>query len=146
MLGTQATSLVNNLVKQANTKGIPVNVGDTVYLNVLLGGNMLKPSVKTDLKEAAGKAADNLKDQATAMVKNKVDSAKQTVKDSLTQVKNQAVSAAKDELKKQLLGGKDSSGTGGGLQGAGKAAEKTLNNTLKGLIKRKNTAADSTKN
>lgn len=144
LLGTQATSLVNNLVKQANNKGIPVNVGDTVYLNVLLGGNIMKPSVKTDLKEAAGKAADNLKDQATAMVKAKVDSAKQTVKDSLNQVKNQAVSAAKDELKKQLLGGKDSTGSGG-LQGAGKAAEKTLNNTLKGLIKRKNTAADSTK-
>ncbi|MGE7774468.1 AsmA family protein [Chitinophaga sp. NPDC101104] len=145
LLGSQATGLVNNLVKQASSKGINVNVGDTVYLNVLLGGNIMKPSVKTDLKEAAGKAADNLKDQATAMVKNKVDSAKQTLKDSLTHVKNEAVNAAKDELKKQLLGGKDSTGSGGGLQGAGKAAEKTLNNTLKGLIKRKNTAPDSTK-
>lgn len=144
LLGQQGNGLVNNLVKQANNKGIPVNVGDTVYLNVLLGGNLLKPSVKTDLKEAAGKAADNLKDQATAMVKNKVDSVQQTVKDSLKHVKNEAVNAAKDELKKQLLGGKDSTNAGG-LQGAGKAAEKTLNNTLKGLIKRKNTAADSTK-
>lgn len=146
LLGQQGNSLVNNLVKQANNKGIPVNVSDTVYLNVLLGGNIMKPSVKTDLKEAAGKAAENLKDQATAMVKSKVDSAQKTIKDSLNHVKNEAVNAAKDELKKQLLGGKDSTGSGGGLQGAGKAAEKTLNNTLKGLIKRKNTAADSTKN
>ncbi|WP_341837635.1 AsmA-like C-terminal region-containing protein [Chitinophaga pollutisoli] len=146
LLGQQGNSLVNNLVKQANNKGIPVNVSDTVYLNVLLGGNIMKPSVKTDLKEAAGKAAENLKDQATAMVKSKADSAQKTIKDSLNHVKNEAVNAAKDELKKQLLGGKDSTGSGGGLQGAGKAAEKTLNNTLKGLIKRKNTAADSTKN
>lgn len=146
LLGQQGNSLVNNLVKQANNKGIPVNVSDTVYLNVLLGGNIMKPSVKTDLKEAAGKAADNLKDQATAMIKSKADSAQKTIRDSLNHVKNEAVNAAKDELKKQLIGGKDSTGSGGGLQGAGKAAEKTLNNTLKGLIKRKNTAADSTKN
>lgn len=145
LIGQKGTALVNNLVSQANNKGIPVQLGDTVYLNVLLGGNIMKPSVKTDLKEAAGKAADNLKDQATAMIKNKVDSAKQTVKDSLSQVKNQAVSAVKDELKNTLLGNKDSTGSGG-LKDAGKAAEKTLNNTLKGLLnKRKNTAADSTK-
>lgn len=147
LLGQQGNGLVNNLVKQANNKGIPVNVGDTVYLNVLLGGNIMKPSVKTDLKEAAGKAAENLKDQATAMVKNKIDTVQQTLKDSLKHVKNEAVNAAKDELKKQLLGGKDTTGNSGGIQGAGKAAEKTLNNTLKGLLnKRKNTAADSTKN
>ncbi|RPD42380.1 AsmA-like C-terminal region-containing protein [Chitinophaga barathri] len=145
LLGQKGNALVNNLVSQATSKGIPVQVSDTVYLNVLLGGNIMKPSVKTDLKEAAGKAAENLKDQATAMVKNKVDTVKQTVKDSLAQVKNQAVTAVKDELKNKLLGGKDSTGSGG-IKDAGKAAEKTLNNTLKGLLnKRKNTAADSTK-
>ncbi|MGN6508862.1 MAG: AsmA family protein [Chitinophaga sp.] len=145
LLGQKGNALVNNLVSQATSKGIPVEVSDTVYLNVLLGGNIMKPSVKTDLKEVAGKAAENLKDQATAMIKNKVDSAKQTVKDSLSQVKNQAVSAVKEELKNKLLGGKDSTNTGS-LKDAGKAAEKTLNNTLKGLLnRRKNTAADSTK-
>lgn len=145
LLGQKGNALVNNLVSQATSKGIPVQLSDTVYLNVLLGGNIMKPSVKTDLKEAAGKAAENLKDQATAMIKNKVDSAKQTVKDSLAQVKNQAVSAVKDELKNKLLGGKDSTGSGN-IKDAGKAAEKTLNNTLKGLLnKRKNTAADTTK-
>ncbi|WP_346319865.1 AsmA-like C-terminal region-containing protein [Chitinophaga sp. YIM B06452] len=145
LLGQKGNALVNNLVSQATSKGIPVQVSDTVYLNVLLGGNIMKPSVKTDLKEAAGKAAENLKDQATAMIKNKVDTVKQTVKDSLTQVKNQAVSAVKDELKNKLLGTKDSTGSGN-IKDAGKAAEKTLNNTLKGLLnKRKNTAADTTK-
>ena len=145
LLGQKGNALVNNLVSQATSKGIPVQLSDTVYLNVLLGGNIMKPSVKTDLKEAAGKAAENLKDQATAMIKNKVGTVKQTVKDSLAQVKNQAVSAVKDELKNKLLGGKDSTGSGN-IKDAGKAAEKTLNNTLKGLLnKRKNTAADTTK-
>ena len=145
LMGKQGNTLVNNLVTQANNKGIPVSVGDSVYLNVLMGGNIAKPSLKTDLKEVAGDAVKNLKNQATALVQSKIDSAKNTIKDSLQSVKNEAVSAAKDELKKQLLGGKDSTNSGKPLQNAGKAAEKTLNNTLKGLLNRKNNAKDTTK-
>lgn len=145
LMGKQGNTLVNNLVTQANSKGIPVSVGDSVYLNVLMGGNITKPSLKTDLKEVAGDALNNLKEQAATLVKNKIDSAKNTLKDSLQQVKNDALSAAKDELKKQLLGGKDSTDSGKPLQNAGKAAEKTLNNTLKGLLNRKNNAKDTTK-
>lgn len=145
LMGKQGNTLVNNLVTQANSKGIPVSVGDSVYLNVLMGGNITKPSLKTDLKEVAGDALNNLKEQAATLVKNKIDSAKNTLKDSLQQVKNDALSAAKDELKKQLLGGKDSTDSGKPLQNAGKAAEKTLNNTLKGLLNRKNNTKDTTK-
>src|SRR5690606_6373229 len=72
LMGNQGNTLVNNLVKQANDKGIPVNVGDSVYLNVLMGGNIAKPSLKTDLKEMAGDALNNLKNQATALVQNKI--------------------------------------------------------------------------
>lgn len=145
LLGQQGNSLVNNLVTQANSKGIPVTVSDTVYLNVLMGGSLTKPSLKTDLKEVAGNAVNNLKDQATALVKNKIDTIQTTVKDSFNAVKKEALSAAKDELKKQLLGNKDSAQSGKSLQDAGKAAEKTLNNTLKGLLNRKKAPADSTK-
>lgn len=145
LLGQQGNSLVNNLVTQANSKGIPVTISDTVYLNVLMGGSLTKPALKTDLKEVASKAANNLKDQATALVKNKIDTIQTTVKDSFNAVKKEALSAAKDELKKQLLGNKDSAQSGKSLQDAGKAAEKTLNNTLKGLLNRKKAPADSTK-
>lgn len=144
LLGQKGNALVNTLVSEAGKKGVPVQVGDSVHLNVLLGGSITKPTVKTDLKETAGKAVDNLKDQATALVKQKVDSAKTVLKDSLNAVKQEAAAAVKDELKKQLLGGgkTDSTKT---LKDAGKAAEKTLNNTLKGLINRKKAPADSTK-
>lgn len=145
LLGQQGNTLVNNLVTQANNKGIPVTVSDTVYLNVLMSGSLLKPALKTDLKEVAGNAVNNLKDQATALVKNKLDTIQNTVKDSFQAVKKEAVSAVKDELKKQLLGNKDSTQSGKPLQDAGKAAEKTLNNTLKGLLNRKKAPADSTK-
>ncbi|QEH41094.1 AsmA-like C-terminal region-containing protein [Chitinophaga sp. XS-30] len=145
LMGSQGNALVNNLVTQAGNKGIPVNIGDSVHLNVLMGGSIAKPSLKTDLKEAAGDAVNNLKMQAATLVKNQIDSAKNTVKDSLAQVKNQVLSSAKEELKNKLLGGDDSTRSGKPLQDAGKAAEKTLNNTLKGLLNRKNNTKDTTK-
>lgn len=145
LMGSQGNALVNNLVTQANNKGIPVNIGDSVHLNVLMGGSIAKPSLKTDLKEAAGDAVNNLKMQAATLVKNQIDSVKNTVKDSLAQVKNQVLSSAKEELKNKLLGGDDSTKSGKPLEDAGKAAEKTLNNTLKGLLNRKNNTKDTTK-
>jgi|GEM_PF-6843828 len=140
VMGTQANSLINNLVTQATNKGIPVNVSDSVHLQVLLGGNIMKPTYKTDLQETASRAGAELKDQATALVKNKVDSAKSTVKDSLNQVKQHVTSSLKEELAKKLSGQKDTATTAGQekpAQNVGKQAEQTLKNTVNGLFKKK---------
>jgi hypothetical protein len=137
VMGQQANSLINNLVTQASNKGIPVNVSDSVHLQVLLGGNIMKPTYKTDLQETASRAGNELKDQATALVKNKVDTVKNTVKDSLTQVKNNVTNAMKDQLSKQLSGQKDTGTAGKPAQDAGKQAGQTLKNTLNGLLKKK---------
>ncbi len=40
-LGTQGNNLINNLATQASNKGIPVNLGETVNLNVKMGGQYL---------------------------------------------------------------------------------------------------------
>lgn len=140
MMGSQANSLINNLVTKAADKGIPVNVSDSVHLQVLLGGNIMKPTYKTDLQETASRAGAELKDQAAALVKNKVDSAKNTVKDSLNQVKQNVANSLKDQLAKKLSGQKDTATTAGQekpAQNAGKQAEQTLKNTLNGIFKKK---------
>ncbi|WP_295122258.1 AsmA-like C-terminal region-containing protein [uncultured Chitinophaga sp.] len=146
VIGAKGTSLIDNLVLQANNKGIPVKLSDSVHLQVAMGGSIMKPSLKTDLQESVSGVATNLKNQATALVKAKVDSAKAVVKDSLTSVKNQAITAVKDEVKNQLLGKKDSTATGGNLQNAGKAAGSSIKGALNGLIKKKPAPADSAKN
>jgi hypothetical protein len=140
VMGSQANSLINNLVTQATNKGIPVNVSDSVHLQVLLGGNIMKPTYKTDLQETASRAGAELKDQAAALVKNKVDSAKNTVKDSLNQVKQNVTNSLKDQLAKKLSGQKDTTATAGQekpAQSTGKQAEQTLKNTLNGIFKKK---------
>ncbi|MFB6454471.1 AsmA-like C-terminal region-containing protein [Chitinophaga sp. Hz27] len=145
LMGNAGNQLVNNLAAQAQNKGIPVNLGDSVHLSIAMGGNIMKPSLKTDLRESA----NSLKAQASELVKNKVDTIKNTVRDTVNQLKNQAVAAAKNELKNQLLGHKDSTGStpNNGVQNLGKQAGESAKNVLNGLFgKKKQAAADSTKN
>lgn len=109
LMGTQGNQLINNLASQASSKGVPVNIGETVNLNLNLGGFIKKPTVKTDLKQGAASLTDQLKQQATDFAKAKIDSTKKAVtnavKDTVKAIKNQMISNAKDELTKKLLGG-----------------------------------------
>ncbi|PSL46801.1 AsmA-like protein [Chitinophaga niastensis] len=144
LMGSAGNNLINGLASQAQSKGIPVNLGDSVHLQVLMAGNILKPSLKTDLRESA----NSLKAQATELVKNKIDTVKNTVKDSVNQIKNNAVNSLKNELKNQLSGKKDSAQTGGGkpLENLGKQAGESAKNTLNSLFgKKKSNNADTTK-
>ena len=109
-LGNQGNALINSMATQAASKGIPVSLGEVVDLSVRMGGSITNPVLKTDLKQAAGDASKELKQQAVNFVQQKTDSARQVVKDSLTVVKKQVVGDVKDELAKQLLGTKDSTG------------------------------------
>lgn len=135
-LGTQGNNLVNNLATQASNKGIPVTLGETVNLNVKMGGSLTNPSVKTDLKEVAGDAVADLKQQATDFAQAKADSAKQRIKDSVHAVKNQVVNDFKEDLKNKIFN-KDSVQKSGGVDSTKKKAEQTIKNTFNDLFKKK---------
>jgi hypothetical protein len=143
-LGTQGNNLINNLATQASSKGIPVNLGETVNLNVKLVGSISNPTVKTDLKEVAGDAVADLKQQAVDFAQAKADSAKQKVKDSLSSVKTQVVKDLKEELKNKIFN-KDTAQQTGGMDTTKKKAEQTIKNTINDLFKKKKkTGTDTT--
>lgn len=112
LMGTQGNQLVNNLVSQINSKGVPIKVGDIINLKLNVGGFFSRPTIKTDLKQGAGNLAEDLKQQATAFAKAKIDSIKQSVtsavKDTIASVKKQVIASAKEELLKQISGNKNS--------------------------------------
>ncbi len=140
VIGKQGDALITSLASKASSKGIPVNVSDSVHLNVLLGGNIMKPTYKTDLQETASGTLNNLKDQASTLVKNKVDTVKTALKDTLTSVKNNAIAGVKNEITKQLTGKKDTTGTKSApLQDAGKQAGQAVKNTIGNLFNKKKT-------
>lgn len=137
-IGKQGDALVNSLVTQASNKGIPVNVSDSIHLNVLLGGSIAKPSYKTDLQEVASGTINSLKDQAGTLVKNKVDTVKTALKDTLQSVKQKAVAGVKEELTKKLTGQKDTAGTKSQpLQNVGKEAGNAVKSTIGNIFKKK---------
>jgi len=108
LMGEQGNQLVNNLVAQANKKGIPAKLNEVVDLNVKVGGTIIKPTFHTDLKQAGADLAADLKQQALNFAQQKVDSTKTdvktAVKDTLQAAKKQLVQAAGNELKNKLFG------------------------------------------
>lgn len=104
MMGASGNDLVNGLVSKANSKGIPVKLGETVNLSIKLTGKMSDPNIGIDLKEMAGSVIDSLQEQVKDFAQAKLDSAKQKVKDSLSAVKDKLEEKLKDKLKDKLFG------------------------------------------
>jgi len=143
-LGTNGNALINNLTAQANNKGIPVSLSEMVDLNVKMGGTIGNPTIKTDLKQAAGDVTKELKQQATAFVQQKMDDTKQSIKDTAIVIKNQVIADVKGELVRQLSNDtKDSSGQSS-LSDTKQKAVETVKNTFGNLLRKKK-IADSTK-
>ncbi len=84
--GTQANSVVNGLLAQANSKGANFSVGDVVKVDVKIGGTMTEPKIITGLNGAASNVVSDLKDKA---------------KDELDKKKKEAEDKAKAELDKK---------------------------------------------
>ena len=110
LMGEKGNQLVNNLVSQVNSKGVPIKVSDIINLNIRLGGFIKNPTIKTDLKQGAESIAEQLKTQVIDFAKATFDSTKKAatnaVKDTIASVKKQAIEAAKDALIKQMAGSK----------------------------------------
>ncbi len=141
MMGEKGNAYINTLVTQVNNKGVPVKVGDIVPIQIKMGGSIKNPIIKTDLKQTASNLADDLKKQATDYAKAKVDSTKaavtKAVKDSAESAKKQVAKIAEDELRKKLLGSKDTTTTGKDTTTAKKKLEETGKGLIKDIFKRK---------
>jgi hypothetical protein len=64
--GSSANSALDNLLKQANSKGVNVSVGETIPVAIKIGGTVTSPTVSTDFNHAGAKMMDDLKAQASA--------------------------------------------------------------------------------
>jgi hypothetical protein len=79
-----------------------------------------------------------MKQQAVNLVKAQVDSAKQQLRDTAKAMGSQALKDAGNELKNQVLGKKDSTGTKpAGLDNTKKKAEEAGKGLLNGLLNKK---------
>ena len=139
-LGTDGNNLVNGLVTQATSKGIPVKLSDMVDLSVKVGGSITNPSLKIDLQKVVGDATDQLKEQAKDFAQQKIDSAKVRAKDTVSVF----VGKAKDKLLEQVFGS-DTTRTNNPADTSKKKKDSTLNKLKNLFTKPKKPAADTVK-
>lgn len=103
-LPSAATSVIKGLVSQANSKGANLSLGDKVNVNVMMGGTVEHPEIKTGLKEASGKIGDQLKDKAKEELDKKKKELEDKAKSEADRLKKEAEDKAKseaDRLKKE---------------------------------------------
>lgn len=98
--GGQANSMLDGLVSQANQKGADVNLGETVKLDVLIGGTVTNPTIKTGLKDIAGGIADDLKKRAEEELQRQKEEAEKRAREEAEKLKQQAQQKA-DSLKNE---------------------------------------------
>ncbi|NVO01598.1 MAG: membrane assembly protein AsmA [Bacteroidetes bacterium] len=96
--GSQANSVLNNLVSQANSKGANAKLGDMVKVDILLGGTIKKPTVKIGLKGSMNEAIDDLKNKAKEEIDKKKEEIKTEIKEQVQNVKEDLSAKAKKIL------------------------------------------------
>ena len=107
LMGTQGNQFVDNLLKSVNAKGIPLKLGETVNLKMAMGGTIKNPTLKVDLKQSGEKLADQMQQQVKDFAQAKIDSAKKAAQDTIISLRRQLEMAAREELRKRVLGSKD---------------------------------------
>jgi len=144
-LGSEGNNLVNGLMAQAATKGIPVKLSDMVDLSVKMGGSITDPSIRIDLQKVVGDAKDELKEQAKDFAQQKIDSARARAKDSLVVAKDKIKEAAKEKLLQQVFG-KDTTKITNPADSSKKKNDAAIKDKVRNIfIKPKKPAADTTK-
>lgn len=98
--GGQANAVLDNLVSQANAKGASVNIGEKINVNVLIGGTVTNPTVKTGLKDAANDVMDDLKKRAEEELQKQKEELERKAHEEADKLKNQAEQKAKEEADK----------------------------------------------
>ncbi|MCD4746816.1 MAG: hypothetical protein K8R58_11010 [Bacteroidales bacterium] len=97
--GKAANNVLNNLVSQANQKGVNISLGEIVDVNVLIGGTISNPVIKTSLKESANKAIDDIKKTIEDEINKKKEDIKKEAKERADKIIADADKKARQIIK-----------------------------------------------
>ncbi len=98
--GSAANDMLSGLVSQANSKGANVNLGETVKLDVLIGGTVDNPTIKTGLKDAGQNFVDDLKKKAEEELQKAKEEAEKRAREEAEKLKKEAEQKAREEADK----------------------------------------------
>ncbi|MCB0805690.1 MAG: hypothetical protein KDC05_07805 [Bacteroidales bacterium] len=94
-IGQAANNVLSNLVDQANAKGANFSLGETIDLNLLIGGTLTDPTVSTDLKDTGKNLVKDVKDKVKEEIENKKEEISKEVRDKAQKILDDADEQAK---------------------------------------------------
>jgi hypothetical protein len=89
-LGTAANEVLGNLIDQANTKGAGITLGEMISINLLIGGTISDPTIRTDLAETGKSLVDDLKKKIEEEIMAKKEEITQEIRDRAQKIINDA--------------------------------------------------------
>ncbi|MCD4694784.1 MAG: hypothetical protein K8S16_00980 [Bacteroidales bacterium] len=69
--GEEANQVLGNMVNQANAKGANFSLGDNILMDILIGGTLTNPEIKTALKESGENLVEDIKEQVKQEIEKK---------------------------------------------------------------------------
>jgi predicted DNA-binding antitoxin AbrB/MazE fold protein len=80
VFGSQANSALNDLLKKANSAaGTNLSAPSVINVNALFGGTVMKPTIKTDMKDGAKETVNTVKEEVVTVVKDKANEEAQKI-------------------------------------------------------------------
>lgn len=103
-----AKAFITKQFSALNALGANAKLPEKVKINALIGGTVMKPEIKTSMKDMGASVKDAVKDQVTQVVTDKVNEVKDQVNAKLEEQKKKLIADAeanaqkvRDEAKKQ---------------------------------------------
>ncbi|SMO64480.1 AsmA family protein [Solitalea koreensis] len=129
LMGGQANALVNSLVSQFNTKAkTNVSVGDVVKVNALLGGTIMKPTIKLQLGGSSSSPATSGQTLLSQAIDDKKAELESKAKDELAKAEEKAKQEIQAQQQKMQEMAKQKADS------IKKQTEEKVKNKLKGLF------------
>ncbi len=103
--GSSANRVLDNLVSQASALGVNVQPGETVPLNVNIGGTFTRPEISLGLPGAEGGLIDQARDEADRLIREteerlrqEADAARARVEEEAREAVDETTQRAREEL------------------------------------------------
>ncbi len=99
-IGGAANSAIDGLLSSASAKGITVNPGQNINVDILIGGTIDDPKPSLSLGSTTSSIASSVKDQAKAKLEEERAKLEQKAKEETAKIQAEAERKAKEEAEK----------------------------------------------
>ena len=98
VIGSEANKVIDGLISQANAAGANFSAGETIPVDVIIGGTLSKPTVKPVIGKMTGNIVDDIKNDLKQEIDKKKEELEQQAKDEAKKILDDAEKQAQKLL------------------------------------------------